>query len=73
MTVREALNFAAQLLLPKTMGAAEKARRALGVARALNLDRALDSLVGSSMLKGIRCVYLLFLFVFCRVLCVVGV
>ena len=36
MTVREALLFAAQLLLPKGMPAAEKAARALAVAMSAN-------------------------------------
>lgn len=54
MTVREALLFAAQLRLPAHMPAAEKEQRALAVADMLNLTKALNNYVGSSLLKGIR-------------------
>ena len=53
MTVREALTFAAQLKLPGSMSGAEKAQRALDVAELLNLQKSLDSVVGSAMLRGI--------------------
>lgn len=53
MTVREALTFSAKLKLPSSMGSKEKEQRALDVASLLNLTKSLDSLVGSSMIKGI--------------------
>ena len=53
MTVREALTFAAQLKLPGSMSRAEKAQRALDVAELLNLQKSLDSVVGSALLRGI--------------------
>lgn len=54
MTVREALLFAAHLRLPKDVPAAEKEQRALAVADMLNLTKALDACVGSSLIQGIR-------------------
>ncbi len=56
MTVREVLNFTAELKLPREMSAADKAHRAMAVADMLNLTKALDNYVGSALLKGIRCV-----------------
>lgn len=53
MTVREALLFAAMLRLPSAMPASVKASRALAVAQQLSLTHALDSVVGSAMIKGI--------------------
>ncbi|PNW85044.1 hypothetical protein CHLRE_03g169300v5 [Chlamydomonas reinhardtii] len=53
MTVREALEFAAALKLPSSMTAAQKSQRAMEVAQLLNLHKSLDSVVGSSMIKGI--------------------
>lgn len=53
MTVREALMFAAELKLPREMSRSEKERRAMAVADMLNLRKALDNLVGSSLIKGI--------------------
>ena len=53
MTVREALTFAAQLKLPGSMSHAEKEQRALDIAELLNLQKSLDNVVGSAMLKGI--------------------
>lgn len=53
MTVREALVFSAMMRLPKEMPAAEKEQRALDVADLLGLTSTLDSLVGSSIIKGI--------------------
>lgn len=53
MTVCEALMFAAQLRLPGSMSCAEKAQRALGIAELLNLQKCMDSVVGSAMLRGI--------------------
>ncbi|KXZ56662.1 hypothetical protein GPECTOR_1g597 [Gonium pectorale] len=53
MTVREALVFGAILKLPSTMPRPQKVQRALDIAALLNLQKSLDSMVGSSMLKGI--------------------
>jgi ABC-type multidrug transport system ATPase subunit len=53
MTVREALIFSAMMRLPKEMSAVEKEQRALDVADLLGLTSTLDSLVGSSIIKGI--------------------
>ena len=53
MTVREALTFAAQLKLPGSMSNAEKEQRAMDIAELLNLQKSLDNVVGSAMLKGI--------------------
>jgi ATP-binding cassette subfamily G (WHITE) protein 1/ATP-binding cassette subfamily G (WHITE) protein 2 len=57
MTVREALTFAAFLRLPGSVPAAQKVQRALDVAEMLNLNKALDNVVGSVMIKvmGMYC------------------
>lgn len=51
--MREALVFAAMLRLPPAMTADAKRARAMAVAGLLNLSKSLDSVVGSSLLKGI--------------------
>lgn len=47
------LLFSAMLKLPSSVPAAEKHQRALDIAALLNLNKALDSVVGSSTIKGI--------------------
>lgn len=51
--VREALVFSAMLRLPGSMSSRAKQARALSVAGLLNLGKSLDSVVGSSLTKGI--------------------
>jgi ATP-binding cassette subfamily G (WHITE) protein 1 len=53
MTVREAIGMSAKLRLPDSISAEDKARRVEDLISLLRLEKCADTLVGSTLIKGI--------------------